>query len=82
MHKMSKRIIATLTVMMALGVFQAPGVRAGEAEKGNGSPRIVNIVNFIRQCEPRIEWITPEVLCDTVVEQVNIMKKHQIKEKH
>jgi hypothetical protein len=43
------------------------------------SPRIVNIVNFIRQCEPRIEWITEDVLYETVVEQVAIMKKHQLK---
>ena len=36
----------------------------------NSSPRIVNIINFIRQCEPRIDWITEEVLYDTVAEGV------------
>jgi hypothetical protein len=41
--------------------------------------RIVNIINFIRQCEPRIEWITEEVLYDTVVEQIKAMQKHQLK---
>ncbi len=42
------------------------------------SPRIVNIVNFIRQCEPRIDWITEDVLYETVVEQVKIMKHHKL----
>ena len=51
----------------------------GETGVASGSPRIVNIINFIRQCEPRIEWITEDVLYDTVVEQINIMKKHQLK---
>jgi hypothetical protein len=39
----------------------------------------VNIVNFIRQCEPRIDWITEDVLYQTVVEQINIMKRYQLK---
>ena len=43
------------------------------------SPRIVNIINFIRQCEPRIDWITEEVLYDTVVSQIEIMKRHHLK---
>lgn len=43
------------------------------------SPRIVNIINFIRQCEPRIEWITEDVLYETVVEQIKTMKKHRLK---
>ena len=53
--------------------------RAQEADIRSSSPRIVNIINFIRQCEPRIEWITEDVLYETVVEQVKIMKKHQLK---
>jgi hypothetical protein len=43
------------------------------------SPRIVNIINFIRLCEPRIEWITEDVLYETVVEQIKTMKKHRLK---
>ena len=50
-----------------------------ETVTAGGSPRIVNIINFIRQCEPRIEWITEDVLYETVVEQIAIMKKHQLK---
>lgn len=45
----------------------------------NQSPRIVNIVNFIRQCEPRIDWITEDVLYETVVSQVEIMKQYNLK---
>jgi len=50
-----------------------------EAHTANNSPRIVNIINFIRLCEPRIEWITEDVLYETVVEQIKIMKHHQLK---
>lgn len=50
-----------------------------ETDAASRSPRIVNIINFIRQCEPRIEWITEDVLYETVVEQIKIMKKYQLK---
>jgi hypothetical protein len=53
--------------------------RAKEADAGSSSPRIVNIINFIRQCEPRIDRITEDVLYETVVEQIKIMKSHQLK---
>jgi len=49
------------------------------ADAANSSPRIVNIINFIRQCEPRIDWITEDVLYETVAEQVKIMTQHQLK---
>jgi len=38
----------------------------------------VNIINFIRQCEPRIEWITEEVLFETVVKQIESMDRHRL----
>ncbi len=44
----------------------------------NHSPKIINIVNFIRQCEPRIDWITEEVLFETVVSQVDMMTKYKL----
>ena len=50
-----------------------------EADAPSRSPRIVNIINFIRQCEPRIEWITEDVLYETVAEQIKIMTRHQLK---
>ena len=52
---------------------------AQETDIHNRSPRIVNIINFIRKCEPRIEWITEDVLYETVAAQIKNMKRHQIK---
>lgn len=52
---------------------------AKEVGPVSASPRIVNIINFIRQCEPRIERITETVLFETVVKQVEIMKSHQLR---
>lgn len=42
------------------------------------SPRIVNIVNFIRLLEPRDPEITEDVLYRTVVKQVALMKKYHL----
>jgi len=60
------------------------GCRSSESGLSDGGaesehPRIVNIVNFIRQCEPRIDWITEDVLYETVVEQIKIMKEYNLK---
>jgi hypothetical protein len=41
-------------------------------------PKIVNIVNFIRLLEPRDPAITQDVLYQTVVKQVEIMKKYKL----
>lgn len=42
------------------------------------TPRIVNIVNFIRLIEPRDSAVTKEVLYQTVVNQVALMKKYRL----
>ncbi|MDR2847495.1 MAG: hypothetical protein LBV39_00155 [Bacteroidales bacterium] len=42
------------------------------------APRIVNIINFIRQVEPRDEKITDEVLYQTVVEQIKQLTQYQL----
>lgn len=41
-------------------------------------PKIVNIVNFIRLLEPRDPKITEDVLYQTVVKQVEMMKKYNL----
>lgn len=41
-------------------------------------PKIVNIVNFIRLLEPRDPTITEDVLYQTVVKQVALMKKYHL----
>src|SRR6202012_2888484 len=52
--------------------------KPGITPKGNDQPKIVNIVNFIRLLEPRDEKITEDVLYQTVVKQVEIMKKYKL----
>jgi len=42
------------------------------------SPRIINIVNFIRAIEPREQEVTPDVLYQTVVEQIKLMTKNDL----
>jgi len=41
-------------------------------------PKIVNIINFIRLLEPRDAKITEEVLYETVVKQIDMMKKYKL----
>ena len=42
-------------------------------------PRIVNIINFIRLLEPRDPKITEDVLYETVVKQIAILKKYKLR---
>ena len=42
-------------------------------------PRIVNIVNFVRLLEPRDPAITEDVLYQTVVQQIRLMREHRLK---
>jgi len=67
--------------MICLAFISCSGGKTNqpEPEKATPSPRIVNIINFIRQCEPRIDWITPEVLFQTVVSQAEIMKQYNLR---
>ena len=41
-------------------------------------PKIVNIINFIRLLEPRDQEITEDVLYQTVVKQIELMKKYDL----
>jgi len=52
--------------------------RNKNSKKTNDHPRIVNIVNFIRLLEPRDSNITEDVLYQTVVKQIAIMKKYKL----
>jgi len=73
-----KKVIVLNSLVLSLTIA-CGACSAEETGVASSSPRIVNIINFIRQCEPRIEWITEEVLYETVVEQIKILKKHQLK---
>jgi hypothetical protein len=74
---MKQKLILFVLLVLALATGEI--YLAKEADTASHSPRIVNIINFIRQCEPRIEWITEDVLYETVVEQIKIMKEHRLK---
>jgi len=50
-----------------------------EKDTNKEEPNIVNIVNFIRLLEPRDESITEDVLYNTVVKQVELMQKYNLK---
>lgn len=51
---------------------------SGNSANKNEHPKIVNIINFIRLLEPRDPKITEAVLYETVVKQVEIMKKYKL----
>lgn len=62
-------------LLCLLGSAFAHPIPAG-ADKDK--PKIVNIVNFIRLLEPRDAQITEDVLYQTVVKQVELMKKYKL----
>jgi hypothetical protein len=69
-------ILCSLSALSTLCSFYLVKHPAGKT--GDESPRIVNIVNFIRLLEPRDPKITREVLFQTVVKQVEIMQKYKL----
>ena len=44
----------------------------------NEKPKIINLINFIRLLEPRDSAITQDVLYQTVVQQVKMMRKYKL----
>jgi hypothetical protein len=75
-----RRAISRTIVLCALVFIKAAGTGRTDPRHIEGpSPRIVNIVNFIRQCEPRIDWITEDVLYETVVSQIESMERHGLR---
>ncbi len=79
-NKLKKRKI--LIVVFAIYLFSSCTQNREHAEnlleKGE-EPKIVNIINFIRLCEPRDSRITEEVLYETVVSQVEMMRKYKLR---
>lgn len=62
--------------LVFLSSFSNKHILVKEVEKPK--PKIVNIVNFIRLLEPRDPKITQQVLYETVVKQVEMMKKYHL----
>ncbi|TSD63354.1 hypothetical protein FFF34_017305 [Inquilinus sp. KBS0705] len=69
------RLILSLAVIGLLSSFI---IIDKPVKKQSAKPAIVNIVNFIRLLEPRDSAITQDVLYQTVVKQVAIMKKYKL----
>ena len=72
----SALFLALLCICLILFSFsqKKPGVIST-----NKNPKIVNIINFIRLTEPRDVKITEDVLYQTVVSQIGIMRKYKLK---
>ncbi|WP_343675319.1 hypothetical protein [Chitinophaga sp.] len=70
MIKIRKRFIAVITGLTLLFALSSYTYES--------SPRIVNIVNFIRLLEPRDANITEDVLYQTVVKQLDMMRKYHL----
>ncbi|MBE9586012.1 hypothetical protein IM792_16285 [Mucilaginibacter sp. JRF] len=65
-----------LVLMCVLQVFNSIAQPAKPAKATE--PKIVNIVNFIRDIEPREADVTKDVLYETVVNQVKLMKQYHL----
>jgi len=65
--------------LFAILFFFVSTTKAQQNEKNDvEKPRIVNIINFIRLLEPRDSAITEDVLYQTVVKQIALMRKYHL----
>jgi hypothetical protein len=71
---LTKKSMKLISVVILCSLFASVSV-ASIAKTNKPKPKIVNIVNFIRLLEPRDPKITEDVLYQTVVKQVEMMKK-------
>jgi len=53
-------LVSCVTLVLAMPLTPMFAEEAAGDDVQSRSPRIVNIINFIRQCEPRIDWITED----------------------
>lgn len=78
-RKLIGLIVPLLAAAFLLFAFTETNTPPTKTEKNTAHPRIVNIINFIRLLEPRDSAITEEVLYQTVVKQVEMMKKYNLR---
>jgi hypothetical protein len=71
-------LLLSLCFIFFLSSFNQQVNQSGNPGKEKVQPKIVNIVNFIRLLEPRDSAITEDVLYQTVVKQVQLMKKYKL----
>jgi hypothetical protein len=69
-----------LRIPLLLFIVTLPlkGIGQQASKKQSEGPKIVNIVNFIRDIEPRDSAVTKDVLFQTVVNQIDLMKKYHL----
>ena len=70
--------IAILMGIILLCPYNGYNRLSGNTKADNEHPKIVNIINFIRLLEPRDPKVTQDVLYQTVVKQVQLMKKYRL----
>ncbi|MEX6688811.1 hypothetical protein QTN47_14990 [Danxiaibacter flavus] len=70
------RLLAVVLFSLFIGTISLHA--QSNTSNASPSPRIINIVNFIRQIEPRDSAITKDVLYQTVVKQIELMNKYQL----
>lgn len=70
--------VTGIFAMLLLCACTGPVRKQNNQDSKDNHPRIVNIVNFIRLCEPRDAAVTEDVLYQTVVNQVTMMKKYNL----
>lgn len=74
----TRQVMWACIALIVLSSFDKQRSWPGHAKDPDPAPKIVNIVNFIRLLEPRDASITKEVLYQTVVKQIDLMKKHNL----
>ncbi|MDP4283725.1 MAG: hypothetical protein Q8891_04840 [Bacteroidota bacterium] len=72
-------ILIGVVCLYLLSSFGKSGKHLHHPGSNKDHPKIVNIVNFIRLLEPRDPKITEDVLYQTVVKQVQMMKKYHLR---
>ena len=77
MNRKAFLILLTLCIML-LSAFNPTVIKPPDSKSENDHPKIVNIINFIRLLEPRDSAITEQVLYETVVKQIDIMRKYKL----
>jgi hypothetical protein len=73
-----KNVLTTIAILFVLLLSACGSHTNASGDQRPDAPRIVNIINFIRQMEPRDKEITEEVLYETVVEQVKQLQQYQL----
>ena len=77
-NKKNRSLFFLLVISLFLFSCASNHINTGKSKSKSDHPRIVNIVNFIRLCEPRGKEITEQVLYETLDSQVQMMKKYKL----